>query len=80
MNAPSPDLAPDVLDARDLKCPLPVLKAHRLLRAMPAGARLTVLATDPAARREFADFCAQAGYELAAIEGGDVLSITIRKP
>ena len=37
------------LDARDLICPIPVLKARKALNALPAGAVLEVLATDPAA-------------------------------
>lgn len=79
MTAPAPASKPELLDARGLKCPLPVLKAHRLLRDMHAGATLRVLATDPAARREFTDFCAQAGYALVSIEGEEMLEILIEK-
>jgi tRNA 2-thiouridine synthesizing protein A len=41
------------LDLRGMTCPLPVLKANKALRAMAPGARLTVLATDPAAVKDF---------------------------
>ena len=37
-----------ILDVKGLTCPLPVLKANKALRGMAGGARLTVLATDPA--------------------------------
>ena len=35
------------IDARGLKCPLPVLKTRRALLAAAAGARIEVLCTDP---------------------------------
>ena len=37
------------LDATGLLCPLPVLKARKALKPLPAGAVLTVRATDPGA-------------------------------
>ncbi|WP_035485440.1 sulfurtransferase TusA family protein [Geminicoccus roseus] len=52
------------LDARHLACPLPVLRARKLLQGMAAGARLEVLATDPAARRDFPDFAETSGHLL----------------
>ena len=51
----------DVLDARHLACPLPVLKARKLLMQMQPGARLEVLATDPAAMADFPDFAQGSG-------------------
>lgn len=48
---------PDLdLDARDLLCPLPVLRARKALMTLPAGAILRVLATDPAARLDMPHF------------------------
>lgn len=52
------------LDARDLICPIPVLKARKALNALPAGAVLEVLATDPAAPKDFAAFCEATGNVL----------------
>lgn len=54
------------LDARDLICPIPVLKARKALNALPAGAVLEVLATDPAAPKDFEAFCAATGHVLLA--------------
>ena len=70
-----------VLDATGLRCPLPVLRARKALRALPAGARLRVLATDPGAVRDFRAFCEATGHELVesrAAEDG-VLAFLIRK-
>ena len=52
------------LDARDLICPIPVLKARKALNGLPAGAVLEVLATDPAAPKDFAAFCEATGNAL----------------
>ncbi|HKL70835.1 sulfurtransferase TusA family protein [Salibaculum sp.] len=52
------------LDARGLKCPLPVLRAGRVLRGMPPGARLRVLADDPVAVIDIPHFCHEAGHRL----------------
>ena len=57
------------LDARDLICPIPVLKARKALNALPTGAVLEVLATDPAAPKDFASFCEATGNVLlSAVE------------
>lgn len=77
------DLQPDLmLDARGLKCPLPVLKARKALKDVAPGGMLRVLATDPGAARDFVQFCAATGYELLeSIESADgVLGFLIRKP
>lgn len=58
----------EVLDARGLKCPLPVLKARRALKALPAGAVLEVLADDPAAPGDFRSFSQTAGYALETMD------------
>ena len=53
-----------VLDARGLNCPLPVLKARKALKSVDMGARLTVLATDPASYIDFQHFCSVEGHTL----------------
>ena len=70
------------LDATGLLCPLPVLKARRALKAVPAGGVLEVLATDPGATKDFEHFCRTTGCELlhASEEAGGVLRFRLRKP
>ncbi|HYD98937.1 MAG TPA: sulfurtransferase TusA family protein [Alphaproteobacteria bacterium] len=69
------------LDVRGLACPLPVLKARRALRDLPAGAELEVLATDPAARSDFPAFCRTTGHTLLGVEEGadGTLAFRLRK-
>ncbi len=52
------------LDARGLKCPLPVLKLRKRLAALPPGARLRLLADDPVAVVDVPHFCHEAGHSL----------------
>ena len=54
----------ETLDATGLLCPLPVLKARKRLKALPAGAVLRVLADDPAAVIDVPHFCAESGHTL----------------
>jgi tRNA 2-thiouridine synthesizing protein A len=68
------------LDARGLICPLPVLKARKILLSLPAGAQLTVRVTDAHAPKDFELFCAESGYTLQGVtqqDGG--FDITILK-
>ncbi|MEE9602483.1 MAG: sulfurtransferase TusA family protein [Thermoguttaceae bacterium] len=70
----------DVLDTSGLKCPLPVLKAKKALKAMAAGDRLTVIATDPEAMKDFHHFCEASGDTLeSASEDDGVLTFVISK-
>ena len=69
-----------LLDVKGMACPLPVLRANRALRGLPAGARLRVLATDRAAVSDFRAFCRETGHVLMAFsEEAGVFSFTIRR-
>ena len=57
-------MADHTLDAKGLNCPLPILKAKKALKQVPAGGTLEVLATDPGAVADFQAFCRQTGNEL----------------
>ena len=68
------------LDAEGLKCPLPVLRARKAIKSLEIGAELTVLATDPAAPKDFKAFCEQAGHELvASTETDGVFTLVLRR-
>ncbi len=61
-----PDLPDQPLDLRGLACPLPVLKANKALRSMAPGETLVLLATDPAAVKDFHAYAQETGHELLA--------------
>jgi tRNA 2-thiouridine synthesizing protein A len=51
-------------DAKGMKCPLPVLKARRLLKEMAPGDQVQIEATDPGAPKDFVHFCETTGHKL----------------
>lgn len=75
----SSSLTNEVIDARGLKCPLPVLKMEKRLAALPAGATLTILATDPMARIDIPLHCRQHGHRCVLEAEGGVLRFEIVK-
>ncbi len=52
------------LDVKGLTCPLPVLKAKKAMKDVPAGGMLEVLSTDPGAVEDFEVFCKTTGATL----------------
>ncbi|MGY9054938.1 MAG: sulfurtransferase TusA family protein [Alphaproteobacteria bacterium] len=73
-------MADEFLDATGLKCPLPVLRARRMLKTMASGAVLEVRADDPASAKDFPAFCEMTGDALEATTAdGETLVFCIRK-
>ncbi|TXH38566.1 MAG: sulfurtransferase TusA family protein [Rhodospirillaceae bacterium] len=64
-----------IFDARGMKCPLPVLKARRLLRDMEPGDILEIQATDPGAPADFIHFSETTGNRLLETREEDGLFI-----
>ena len=57
-------MADQTLDAKGLNCPLPILKAKKAIKDVPAGGTLEVLSTDPGSVADFEAFCRTTGNEL----------------
>lgn len=55
-----------VLDTSGLKCPLPVLRARKLIRTIPSGSRLKIICTDPLAEIDIPHMAATDGHKLTA--------------
>jgi len=62
-----------ILDAKGLNCPLPILKTKVLLNKMQAGEILYVEATDPHSIIDFEAYCARTNHKLLNIEEDDDL-------
>ncbi len=68
------------LDVQGLSCPLPVLRANKALRGMAPGARLTVIATDPASVADFQAYARETGHALVGFsEANGTYRFTLRK-
>jgi tRNA 2-thiouridine synthesizing protein A len=57
-----------VIDARGLACPLPLVKLRQAFMVVDGGARVCLLATDPATPADVAEFCEVAGHEIVEQE------------
>lgn len=52
------------IDARGLRCPLPILRTKKALSEMQSGQRLRVVATDPGSVPDFETFAKNTGHAL----------------
>ena len=53
-----------VVDARGLSCPMPIVKTAQAVKAMPSGANLELIATDPGSIKDVAAWCRTTGNTL----------------
>lgn len=57
-------MADQTLDTSGFTCPIPIMKARKALALLMPGKVLEVVATDPAAPKDFAAFCQATGHKL----------------
>ncbi len=71
--------SPLVVDARGLRCPLPVIKAARAARDLGPGELLEVLATDPAAGPDLGAWARMRGHHVEELhQDGDDVRVVVR--
>jgi tRNA 2-thiouridine synthesizing protein A len=58
---------PHLVDARGLRCPLPLVKARAALASLPASETLVVLATDPEAPIDLAALALDVSRPFASV-------------
>lgn len=59
------------IDARDLLCPLPVLRLRKALTRAEPGQTIVLLASDPMASVDIPHFCAEQGHLLIGTQDLD---------
>lgn len=59
------------IDARGLRCPLPLLRARKALAELAPSEQLVVQVSDLGAPADFAAYCAQSGHQLIEVIPGD---------
>lgn len=59
------------LDARGLRCPMPLLKLKQALNGMAPGETIAVQTSDPGSVRDFQAFLRQAGHSLLELREGE---------
>jgi tRNA 2-thiouridine synthesizing protein A len=70
-----------VVDARGLSCPLPIVKTAQAIKGLAAGQLLEVLATDPGSTKDFAAWSKATGNDLVeqTVDGGVYRFVLRRK-
>ena len=68
------------IDARGLRCPLPVIRLAQAARSATAGDEFTLVSTDPAARHDVPAWARMRGHEIVSIDErpDGALLITVR--
>lgn len=56
------------LDARNLMCPLPVIRAQDKVKTMRSGERLKVICTDPGALNDIPAWCRINGHRVISTQ------------
>ncbi|MGD6965791.1 sulfurtransferase TusA family protein [Rossellomorea vietnamensis] len=70
----------EVLDAKGLACPMPIVKTKKAINGLEAGQVLEVEATDKGSKADIKAWSEKAGHQyLGTIEEGEVLKHYLRK-
>lgn len=70
----------NTVDARNLNCPLPILKTKKALNNIASGELLEIQATDQGAVKDFQSFCEQTGNTLVSSDANnEIFSFVIQK-
>ena len=78
-----PEHAEQVVDARGLLCPQPMVMAKRALRGAESGALIEIWATDPLAPLDIEALCVRGACHYLGctnVDDGGLLHIRIRAP
>ena len=68
------------LDAKGLKCPMPVVKTSKEVKNIAVGSVLEILATDPGSMADITAWTKSTGNELLKAEkDGDVFKFYVRR-
>ena len=66
------------LDARNLLCPLPVIRTQNRIAGLEPGDTLRVLCTDPGAIHDIPAWCRVHGHRVVAVEEDDLeMAVTV---
>ena len=69
-----------MVDARGLSCPMPIVKTAQAMKPLPSGAVVELLATDPGSIKDVAAWCRATGNELIEqTSDGAVYRFVIRR-
>ncbi len=64
-------MAHQELDVKGLNCPIPIMRAKKIMKSLEPGDTLEVLATDPGSVKDFESFCRATGNTLLEQDADD---------
>ena len=68
-----------IVDARNLLCPMPVIRTQNAVAGAAAGQKIEVLCTDPGAKNDVPAWCRINGHRLLSIDESETeISILIQ--
>lgn len=69
------------VDAKGLSCPMPIVRTAQAMKALPSGAVIEVLATDPGSTKDIVAWAKATGNELVeqSADGGTFRFVIRRK-
>jgi TusA-related sulfurtransferase len=56
------------VDLTGLRCPMPIVELHRLLKKLEAGQQISVFADDPAFCLDVETWCRKTGHQLISLK------------
>ena len=59
------------LDARGMKCPMPIIKLSATLKTIPVGGDLSIVADDKGFPPDLRAWCEKTGHELVSLDEGN---------
>ena len=69
-----------VVDAKGLSCPMPIVKTAQAIKGLASGQLLEVLATDPGSTKDFTAWAKSTGNEvLSAEKEGDEFVFLVKR-
>ncbi len=75
----TPHAHPHEVDARGLRCPLPVIRAAQAARGLPSGSVLRVYSSDPATEFDLPAWARLRGHEVLTLTSTpDLVTVEIR--
>jgi tRNA 2-thiouridine synthesizing protein A len=67
------------VDARNLPCPMPLLKLKQALKQAQAGQKIVLVATDKTSKRDIATYIGMTNHQMDYIESVSEISFTVAK-
>ena len=58
----------EILDARRLLCPMPVIRTQQMIKKLSVGDELEVICTDPGTLHDIPTWCRIYGHQLLLVE------------